>query len=125
MKICFPVFKNEGMDSKVFGHFGSAPMFVVADTTTREVENVLNRDRNHEHGTCQPLKALGGQIYDAIIVGGIGAGALTGLNQAGLKVYQALNTTISENLDSFEKGNLTEIRFDQVCGDHGHGHGCG
>ena len=127
MKICFPVRKNEGLDSRVFGHFGSTPMFVVVDTETREVQEVLNRDRGHTHGACRPLQALGRHVYDAIVVGGIGAGALSGLNRAGLKVYQAQNTTIFENLDSFEKGELCEVNYDQVCAEHrhGHGHGCG
>ncbi len=127
MKICFPVRKNEGLESRIFGHFGSAPMFVVADTETREVQEVVNRDQRHVHGACRPLKALGGQVYDAIVVGGIGAGALSGLNRAGLKVYQAQNATVSENIESIEKGDLCEIKHDQVCAEHrhGHGHGCG
>ena len=127
MKICFPVSKNEGLDSRVFGHFGSTSTFVVVDTETREVQEVFNRDREHAHGNCMPLKALGGHVYDAIVVSRIGAGALSGLNRAGLKVYQAQNTTISENLDSFENGELCEVNYDQVCAAHRHGqgHGCG
>ncbi len=126
MKICFPVTENEGVSSKVFGHFGSAPMFVVADTNSREVKEVMNRDRSHAHGACKPMKALGGQIFDAIVVGGIGAGALAGLNQAGIKVYQAIDATITENIVSFERGELTEINYNQVCAqhEHGNGHGC-
>ena len=31
MKICVPVEVNNGLASKPFGHFGSAPMFVVCD----------------------------------------------------------------------------------------------
>ena len=29
MKMCFPVESDQGLESKVFGHFGSAPVFVV------------------------------------------------------------------------------------------------
>ena len=28
MKVCIPVEVNEGLKSKPFGHFGSAPMFI-------------------------------------------------------------------------------------------------
>lgn len=127
MKICFPVSTNEGLDSKVFGHFGSAPMFVVVDTETSEIQEVVNRNREHTHGACRPMQALGGHIYDAIVVDGIGRGALAGLNRAGLKVYQAQNTTIAQNLDRFGKGELCEVHYDQVCAEHrhGHGHSCG
>lgn len=126
MKICFPVKENEGMDSKVFGHFGSAPVFIVVDTDTREIQEEFNRDQDHAHGACRPLKALGGRACDAIVVGGIGAGALSGLNKAGLQVYQAQDATISENIDSFEKGELYQFDRDLVCAEHrhGHGHGC-
>ncbi len=123
MKICFPVERNEGLDSPVFGHFGSAPLFMVVDTETREVREIANRDLHHAHGACSPLKALGGQAADAIVVGGIGAGALMGLNRAGLKVYQAEGATIADNLASLRADGLPELTADQVCG--GHAHGCG
>ncbi len=37
MKICFPVQENEGLGSRVYNHFGSAPMFIVVDTETDNV----------------------------------------------------------------------------------------
>ena len=125
MKLCFPVERNEGLNSPVFGHFGSAPLFMVVDTDTREVSEVVNRDQHHAHGTCSPLKALGGTAADAIIVGGIGAGALMGLNRAGMKVYKARGATVADNLTWFDGDQLHELSPDQVCGGHGHGHGHG
>lgn len=125
MTICFPVASNDGLDSEVYGHFGSAPLFVMVDSETREVREVLNRDLHHAHGACQPLKALGGAEVDAIVVGGIGGGALMGLKRAGLKVYQAQGGTVAESLASLSVDELPELTPDQVCGGHGHGHGCG
>ena len=55
MKICFPVLVNEGLASDVFGHFGSAPMFVVVNTDTSEVTSINNSDQIHEHGSCNPI----------------------------------------------------------------------
>jgi predicted Fe-Mo cluster-binding NifX family protein len=123
MKICFPVEQNIGLDSPVYGHFGSAPLFLVVDSETREVTQVLNRDLHHAHGACSPLKALGGQEAEAIVVGGIGAGALMGLNRAGLKVYRALGVTIADNLTCLAQVELPELTPDQVCG--GRSGGCG
>lgn len=125
MKLCFPVERNEGLNSPVFSHFGSAPLFVVVDNETQQVSEVTNRDLHHQHGACSPLRALGGQEVQAIVVGGIGAGALNGLRQAGLKVYQAKGATVAENLSLFNAQNLLELTPGQVCGGHGHGHGCG
>jgi len=132
MKICFPVAQNDGLDSMVYGHFGSAPMFIVVDTAQRSVSEVANRDLHHAHGACQPIKALGGNQIDAIVVGGIGGGALLGLQRAGLKVFKAQKSRISENLDLFDQGQLLELTLDQTCAAHGqhggqgagHGHGC-
>lgn len=125
MKICFPVQDNQGLSSNVFGHFGSAPQFVVVDSETREVGQVINRDLHHQHGSCSPLKALGGQAVDAIIVGGIGGGALAGLRRAGLKVFQAGAARLDDNLELLARNELNEIGDDMVCGAHGHEHGHG
>ena len=133
MKICFPVEQNEGLESQVYGHFGSAPMFVVVDTDNRNVQEVLNRDLGHAHGACQPMKALGGSQVDAIVVGGIGGGALQGLQRVGLMVFRAQKARISDNLDLFDQGQLKELTLDQTCAAHGqhggqgagHGHGQG
>jgi predicted Fe-Mo cluster-binding NifX family protein len=129
MKICFPTTSNEGLLSDVYGHFGSAPMFLVVDTATGAVKEQVNRDLGHAHGQCRPMHALRGQGVDAIVVGGIGAGALMGLNRAGLKVYRKTGSTIADNLACLAQKELPELTPDQVCGGHsgahGHGHGCG
>jgi len=125
MKICFPTTVNQGLQSTVFEHFGSAPMFLLVDAENGTIIEQVNRDLGHAHGRCQPLRALAGQAVDAIVVGGIGKGALTGLNQSGLKVFQAQTGTIADNLDSIKAGKLSELTPAQVCGGHagGHGHG--
>jgi predicted Fe-Mo cluster-binding NifX family protein len=125
MKLCFPVVDNEGLESRVYGHFGSAPCFLVVDTETSEVNEVINRDLQHAHGACSPLRALGGTVLDAIIVGGIGAGALLGLQSAGLKVFQAQGVTVADNLACLGMDLLPELSADMVCAGHDHGHGCG
>jgi predicted Fe-Mo cluster-binding NifX family protein len=43
MKICFPVESDKGLDSEVFGHFGSAPTFVVFDTEAKSIDTILCR----------------------------------------------------------------------------------
>ena len=125
MKICFPVAENQGLESEVYGHFGSAPQFLVVDTETREIKVLNNGDEHHAHGACQPLKALGGQEIDAVVVGGIGGGALMGLNRAGLAVYKAEGLTIADNLTCFAQDELPILTPGQTCGGHGHGHGGG
>lgn len=122
MKVCFPVESNKGLDSVVYGHFGSAPMFVVYDTETNELTTISNQNLGHEHGMCNPLKALDGKSVDAIVVGGIGAGAINKLNTLGIKVYKAGEGTIKSNIALFQNNSLSELTINNACGQHG---GCG
>ena len=39
---------------------------------------------------CNPIKALSGEVVDAVVVGGIGKGAIIKLNSMGIKVYKAI-----------------------------------
>ncbi len=119
MKLCFPVERDEGLDSVVFGHFGSAPAFIVVDAGTKEVQTVVNRDSHHAHGACSPLKAISGERVDAVIAGGIGPGALAGLNSAGIKVYKAFPGTILQNLKAFELDRLPRFAPGHTCAGHG------
>lgn len=124
MKICFPVQENEGLASQVYGHFGSAPMFVVVNTDTGAVTTIHNSDQIHEHGACNPIAGLGGHQVDAIVVGGIGGGALHKLNNCGLRVFQAQEGTIDKNMELFKTDDLPEFMPEHTCGGHGHDHGC-
>lgn len=124
MKICFPVQNDKGMDSTVYNHFGSAPVFVVIDTEKASVASVINRDQHHVHGACNPLKALDGHQVDAVVVGGIGAGALTRLNQAGITVHRSQAETVRENVALFAEKRLPELSVQGCCGGHGSGGGC-
>lgn len=124
MKLCFPVQNNEGLESKVYNHFGSAQLFVVVDMNSNEVSTITNKDRIHVHGSCNPIKALNNQTIDAVIVGGIGGGALGRLNKAGIRVYKAGAESIRDNVQLFIAESLPEYTIQQCCGGHSGGHGC-
>jgi len=123
MRICFPTENLQGLDSIVYGHFGSAPGFVIVDTESQGIEEIKNGDLHHAEGMCQPLKALGGREVDAIAVGGIGAGALMRLQTQGIRVYRAAEGAVSENMEFILKGNLPEFDARFTCAGHTGG-GC-
>ena len=123
MKVGFPVERDEGLESMVYGHFGSAPAFVVVDTDKNEVRTIQNQDLNHIHGACNPIRALDGQQLDSLIVGGIGGGALMKLNDLGIKVYGAGARKVKENLKLFKEDSLQELARDHSC--KAHQGGCG
>lgn len=108
-QVCIPVGEYCGLDSPVYGHFGSAPCFAVVDSDTMAVERLSNRDKEHVHGACSPMKALAGQKIDAILVGGIGPGALMGLRQAGVAVFLAPEGSVSDVLRLFKDGKLKAL----------------
>ena len=124
MRICFPAETLQGLESPVFGHFGSAPGFIIVDAATMQVEEIPNEDLHHAHGMCQPLKALGGRQVDGVVVGGIGMGALMKLQAQGVRVYRALQGTVRDNLDLMHKGMLPQFTAEHTCAGHGHGGGC-
>jgi len=124
MKICFPVQDDNGVDSTVYNHFGSAPVFIVFDTETNSVASITNRDRHHTHGACNPMKALDDQKVDAIVVGGIGAGALARLNQMGISVHRSRGESIAESISLFKAKSLPVLTVQGCCGGHGNDGGC-
>lgn len=124
MKVCIPVGEYCGLDSPVYGHFGSAPSFLLVDSETKSTECLGNRDQTHVHGQCSPVKALAGAKPDAVVVGGIGRGALLGLREAGIRVYQAEGKTVAEALSLLETGGLREIGSEHTCAGHGEGSQC-
>src|SRR4030042_5269904 len=89
MKVGFAVQGNEGVSSKVYEHFGSAPAFVIVDTEGKDVLTVNNQNLHHVHGACNPIMALDGKHVDAMVVGGIGSGGLTKVKALGGKGFAA------------------------------------
>ena len=122
MKVGFAVQKDEGIESQVYNHFGSAPAFILVDAETRETVTVQNSDLQHVHGMCEPVSALGGKEVGAVVVGGIGPGALMKLNAMGVKVYEAGARTVKENLQLLRENRLQELSMSGCC--KGHQGGC-
>jgi predicted Fe-Mo cluster-binding NifX family protein len=123
MNICIPTTEDNGLDSRMSAHFGSAPFFAIVNTGSRSCRSVPNAHESHEHGRCQPMGALEGQEVNAVVVGGIGAGALSKLKAAGVRVYMARAASVGAALDAFNTGTLAEITPAAACQGHGHGQG--
>ena len=118
MKVGFAVHSDEGIRSKVYDHFGSAPAFIIVDTEGKGVSTVNNKDLDHVHGACNPIMALDGKSVNAMVVGGIGAGAINKLNAMGVKVYAAAAPTVKENLELLTENKLQELSVQNACRAH-------
>jgi predicted Fe-Mo cluster-binding NifX family protein len=123
MKVGFAIQGNDGVASKVYDHFGSAPAFIIVDTGAKDVLTVNNRDLHHVHGACNPIMALDGKSVDVMVVSGIGSGAITKLNAMGVKVYASAAPTIKENLELLSQNKLKELSINNAC--RAHQGGCG
>ena len=119
MKVGFAIETNEGLASAVYAHFGSAPAFIIFDTDLNQVRAVDNTNVHHAHGACNPLMALGGNSIDAMVVGGIGPGAIMKLNAMGVRVYRAGAATVGENIILLGENRLPEISINDSCRQHG------
>jgi predicted Fe-Mo cluster-binding NifX family protein len=124
MKVCIPVAEDRGLESLVYGHFGSAPLFMLVDSETMSVASLGNRDQAHVHGQCSPVQALAGARPDAVVVGGIGGGALLGLRGAGIKVYRSSGGTVAQVVQQLQAGELPEMSENSACSGHAGGHRC-
>lgn len=124
MKIAIPVAEYLGLESAVYGHFGSAPAFAPVDSESMTVEPLANNDHEHVHGACSPLKALAGARPDVVIVGGMGMGALLGLQAAGITVYRSKTGTVAEIVAQYMRGGLAEMDPSGACAGHADGHVC-
>ncbi|MDF2545368.1 MAG: diguanylate cyclase [Anaerosolibacter sp.] len=122
MKVCIPVKENKGLESIAYNHFGSAPFFLIYNLDNEEMKVIENEDLHHAHGMCQPLKALGGESVDAILVGGIGAGALMKLSLQGIKAYRVANETVLKNIELLKRNELMLFGMNDGCSQHDCGH---
>jgi len=116
MKVGFAVQMDQGMDSTVYDHFGSAPAFLIVDTEEKQLAKVDNANAHEAHGNCNPMGKLGGNQIDALVVGGIGAGAIMKLNAMGIRIFRSGAGKVSENIDLLKENKLCEITPGDSCG---------
>ena len=121
MKICIPTEEPMGLDSVAYGHFGSAPYFLIYDSETKEIEVIKNNEDEHEHGQCNPVAPIRDKGVKALMVAGMGSGALQKFVALGINVYKIETgtkvRTIVENLDL---DKMEQLVIDNCC----QGHSC-
>ena len=118
MRICLPVGNANGMDSLVFGHFGSAPFFAIYDTDKREVSFVENNESAHTHGSCMPVDALRKNNAQAVLCKGMGMRAANLLLQAGITPYLVEAETIAEAILHYDTQKVKVLDAASACRSH-------
>ncbi|MCD6394153.1 MAG: NifB/NifX family molybdenum-iron cluster-binding protein [Planctomycetes bacterium] len=92
MRICIPTTDNEKQLSHVCDHFGSAPYFTIYDFEADVYETVNNTGQDQ--------------------------GALQKLNDGGIKVLRANQSTVKDIVDGFAENKLEEIDPENACRNH-------
>jgi predicted Fe-Mo cluster-binding NifX family protein len=127
VNVCIAVDEDRGLESSVCGHFGSAPLFLIVDIKSGRYKAVPNGE-----GGCHSVRAFQGENVGALVVGGIGKGALAAVQAAGIPVLFTEQGTVREVIQAFLEGDVPEPTLRSSCGGHaessegGHAHGgCG
>ena len=116
MKIALP---NNG--NMVNQHFGMSKSFVVAtieDKKILNIEEISAETLSHQHqGLADLLVKQGATV---VITGGIGGGALSGLQQNGLEVIKGASGEYKKVIEEYINGTLEDK--DVTCNHHGEHH---
>ena len=101
---------------QIYGHFGRTAQFKLYDVTDgRIVSSAIVDTMGSGHGALAGfLKAY---AVDALICGGIGAGARLALTEAGIRLYPGAEGGADDAVRALLAGELS-CRPDYVCGHH-------
>jgi len=115
MRVCVPAETDEGLQSKLYDHFGSAPYFIIYDTERSAIDVIYNTNKSHIHGRCHPLSVINDHKIDAVLCRGIGLKALLKLRDTGIKVYKSESIIFKDVLDEYNRNKSEEITIDKTC----------
>lgn len=107
----------------VFQHFGHTAAFKLYEVENGDVKSSRVVDTNgHGHGALAGF--LKEQGVDVLICGGIGGGAQTALNNAGIRFYGGVRGDADEAVAAL-LANQLKYNPCVTCNHHGHDHACG
>lgn len=114
-------------NENVFQHFGKTEYFKVYETENNQVVSSEVISSNGEgHGALAGV--LAAQSVNVLICGGLGGGAQTALDEAGIQVFSGVQGSCDEAVEAYLKGELVSTGVN--CDHHDHeeheeGHSCG
>jgi predicted Fe-Mo cluster-binding NifX family protein len=116
MKVAIP-----NKNNMVNQHFGMSKSFVIAtieNNNILNVEEISSAELAHQHQGLAAL--LVKHEVNVVITGGIGGGALSGLQQQGLEVIKGASGEYLDVLKEFINGTLENKNV--ICNHHGEHH---
>ncbi len=112
-----PVQSDNGLESKLFAHFGKAPGYLIIDLIDSKIVslNFLKRDE-----TVRGIDVVLKNRPDAIITFYIGSGAFYRLNSINIKIYKANKFIIKDLINAYLNKELKEILEPEEGPEHTH-----
>ncbi len=101
---------GENLSSPLDSRFGRTPKFLIYDTDKEEfyvIDNTQNLNAPQGAG-IQAAQNVAKEGVSAVITGHCGPKAFHVLKTAGIKVFYSNAKTVSEALEEFKSGRLTE-----------------
>jgi predicted Fe-Mo cluster-binding NifX family protein len=119
MKIIITASSNK-IDQPFNPRFGRAEYLILFDSETHEAQAFANPAAGARGGAGpQAVQFIASHKPDVVISGRFGPKAFSALEAAGIKAYIASSGTVSEVLDQFLAGELTEVSEASGPGMHG------
>ena len=116
----------------IFQHFGRTEFFKLYEVEDNQiVSSQVISSNGTGHGALAGL--LAGQQVDVLICGGIGGGAQSALEEAGISLCSGAQGDADQAVEAYLKGELVSVGANcdhhhgegHSCGDHEDGHSCG
>ena len=102
--------REKDLNSAIDPRFGRCFYFMLVDLKSNETEIIDNLGEDVSGGAgIQAAQKLVKKNIEAVITGSVGPNAMEILQAAGIKVYQAVESNVRENLTKFQAGELNLI----------------
>ncbi len=107
MKLAIPT-ENKTLEAKVHPSFGRAPYFLIYDVNNKESTYVENTAAISTGGAgIKAAQIIVDNNVEAIITVQMGENAAAVLRQADIKIYEAINGSLKDNIDAFVSDELS------------------
>ena len=125
-KIAISSMDADGLNSRVSGHFGRCPYFIIAEVDNNQVTSAtaLANPYAQHHQPGQVPQFINQQGVNVMLSGGMGRRAVDFFNQFGIDVATGAAGTVGQAVQAYLDGKLNGAK---PCAEseshHAHGHG--
>jgi predicted Fe-Mo cluster-binding NifX family protein len=115
--VAIPTQGKDGLKDQLFGHFGKAPTYTIADIETGDVR-VLENTSDHFGGTASPPELIKGAGVDVVAVEHLGAKAAQRCAELGMTVLCGASGSVRDVIEQVKQGSLAPPSASTMCNHH-------